>query len=311
MVEEKSSQDHQQDAGTAPKAIAAQSTPLTEVKSPPPVVPQQQTGAQPASSPTQRQEANAEEAIEKDLTKFERRILLATWAGVTAAAMTGVFIYSQFRVMTDQTNILSTQTIGAIADSIESGRRVEKQLSIAQQQATAAQDSVKGIKRQLRQDQEAMIVDERPWIGVIQVQTIGGIDSDTNFEVQEVNVVLRNSGKTPAVRVKFEWRDWEQPIDRAIPEYDAFMALSHARSMNVFNGNVLAPSAPGSIPLLGLRTVWSKDRHPDARLTVVYILGKLTYFDIFPKTPQHTTKFCLMHVSGPNFGLCPQSNWMD
>jgi hypothetical protein len=44
---------------------------------------------------------------------------------------------------------------------------------------------------------------------------------------------------------------------------------------------------------------------------IVYILGKITYKDIFKDTPLLRTKFCLVRQGGTQFTICPTGNSMD
>jgi hypothetical protein len=120
-------------------------------------LPPNQTGGEPASNHPENQQAQTIDAVERDLNKFERKILTATWVGVIAAAITGAFIYSQFRAMTDQNQILSSQSIAAVAGAIESERITREQLRIAQAQAEAAKVQGQIMRQQLD-------LSERPWI---------------------------------------------------------------------------------------------------------------------------------------------------
>lgn len=69
---------------------------------------------------------------------------------------TAIIFYRQFGQMKGQASILNDQAKQAAADSIEAGKRVEQQLHLAAQQVQAAQNSVKAIQQQMRQDQRAV-----------------------------------------------------------------------------------------------------------------------------------------------------------
>ena len=64
--------------------------------------------------------------------------------------------------MQTQTGILNTQAQQATADSVESAKRVERQLVIAQKQAKAAQDSAAAIQKQTRTTERAWVAVENP-----------------------------------------------------------------------------------------------------------------------------------------------------
>jgi hypothetical protein len=79
----------------------------------------------------------------------------------TALFAIGIFtarvFHKQFKEMKAQTEILNEQAKQAAADSIEAGRRIERQMDLAGKQVAAAQDGVKAIQRQMRQDQRAWL----------------------------------------------------------------------------------------------------------------------------------------------------------
>jgi hypothetical protein len=93
---------------------------------------------------------------EKSLIESRKMMRVTAWA-FGAALIGAFFIALQFIGLTHQNQILSAQAISATAGAVIGELNTIKQLNIAQRQATAAQDSVEAIKRQMRQDQ-------RPWI---------------------------------------------------------------------------------------------------------------------------------------------------
>lgn len=207
------------------------------------------------------------------LSKFERRVLTATWAGVVVAAGTGILIYSQFRVMSDQTLILSSQTISAAADSIESGRRVERQLAIAEQQAIAAKDSAEAIQRQMRQDQ-------RPWVRI----TTGALKLSEN-DFLRIPVHIASLGKTPARTVRTDI------VIRKISRNEPLQFLYDAHHDWDTEG-ILYTDAPVQFEATGGPTKISGSDLRDLNEGRAYVIfyGTTTYTDLFQK--QHWTKFC-------------------
>lgn len=103
---------------------------------------------------------------------------------------TAWIFHGQFKEMQTQTGILNTQAAQAAADSIEAGKRVERQLDLAGKQVKAAQDSAKGIQKQIQQDQRA-------WIDVGFGQFQWGLN-----EPVSIPVILTNVGKTPAMKFR-------------------------------------------------------------------------------------------------------------
>src|SRR6266446_7902349 len=117
-------------------------------------------------------------------------MVIVTAAGFFVGFITLVVFYSQFKEMKTQTGILNDQATQAAKDSSESSRKVERQLKIAKQQADAADNNVKVIQWQFRQDQRA-------WVGPEQV-----VHSKLSEGKPSFGVILRNTGKTPALEFK-------------------------------------------------------------------------------------------------------------
>lgn len=182
MTEEDSGpKDEQNDKAPEPVALIA---PVPLSVSPP----------QPVITPE-----TIEQEIKKEMSKFETAMVKLTWLGIAVTAITGGILYSQFRVMTDQTKILSDQSISAVAGAIESERNTRNQLLIAQQQASALQDEVTAIRQNF-------IKDERPHIAVVKYE-MTDIETGKSILVPVVgkpvlvNIIFKNVGKSPALNL--------------------------------------------------------------------------------------------------------------
>jgi len=186
MVEENPAKDSQQNTGGDSKLITPVPPVPAPIQPPKPVQSPQQTGVQSTGQPGEGHPNAAVGDVEKDLSTFERQMLWATWVAVIVAGLTGIILYSQFRIMGDQTKILSDQGISAIAGAIESERNTREQLRIANAQAQAAQDSVRAIQQQMRQDQ-------RPWLDIEFSDIVWAENQPLG-----VSMTLVNKGKTPA-----------------------------------------------------------------------------------------------------------------
>ena len=97
-------------------------------------------------------------------TSAKRSFLNPDWYMVILTALTLavglatlVVFYRQFREMTKQTEVLNKQLQQAAADSSEATGRLQKQLDIARQQASATEETVRTMRRQMRQDQRAWV----------------------------------------------------------------------------------------------------------------------------------------------------------
>ena len=138
----------------------------------------------------------------KKFGEFERLSLRwarlnAVFVGLTLFAITGtaVVFWDQFKEMSSQTDILAIAARQARRDSAESSANAARQLSIAQEQAKAAQDSVNAIQRQTE-------IGARPWLELSKIAITGGMTIDINGEAHsQVYVVATNVGKTPAREV--------------------------------------------------------------------------------------------------------------
>jgi hypothetical protein len=117
-------------------------------------------------------------------------IVILTTLLLIVGIITARFFYSQLAEMSRQTKILSTQAQQAASDSVAVTQRTEQQLGIAQRQATAAQDSVEAVRRQMREDQRAWLFPLNPPIPPLRI----GADVT-------VPLIITNMGKTPAIDV--------------------------------------------------------------------------------------------------------------
>src|SRR5207249_2228759 len=73
--------------------------------------------------------------------------------------------------------------------------------------------------------QDQMRLDQRAWIGVVDVVTDGGTETTDTFRAENVQIVIHNSGKTPALKMSgqcciFSSYIWSDPI----PDYDGEVA---------------------------------------------------------------------------------------
>jgi hypothetical protein len=192
-------------------------------------------------------------------------------------------------------------------------------------------------------------LDQRAWVGVIDTRTIGGEQTPDRkmFSFEGVQIPIRNSGKTPAInlsavilltsadsrekigdydsftteyrrrREEFSERSVSEMIQHnpqaaeAIRARDKEMKATEAQRANdLFPARqVLAPGVTITHGVSGAK--YQTGGITDIVRFTVYILGKITYNDIFNGTPKHTTKFCLMREFGMQFVPCLTGNSMD
>jgi len=168
------------------------------------------------------------------LKKIERHTLIIAWAGLIVASITGVVFYCQLREMSRQTKILSDQAKQGAADSIVSEGHTREQLRIANAQADAAQNGVKAIQRQMRQDQRA-------WITISFGKVTGGEGHPVSLPV-----VITNTGKTAAKKyvVKFVVRRVENT--RLSGES---LIFSYPKPYMRDSGGFILPAVPATVVL--------------------------------------------------------------
>jgi hypothetical protein len=191
-------------------------------------------------------------------------------------AVTLVVFYGQFGEMQTQTAILNTQAKQSAADSVEAANRVERQLAIAQQQAKAAQDSVRAIQKQMWQNQQALRLEESPWLAILKVDA-----EEDSGGAEKINVVVMNAGRTPAyethARIQFSMISPSAPPPTfAFKESDAKGAVD------------FAPGLPNSIPINGIIPSDSVASFKSGA-THAFIGLQLWYKDYWGK---HSSRFC-------------------
>jgi hypothetical protein len=242
-----------------------------------------------------------------------------------------------------QADAAKTQSDQAVAQTDKMGKSLEKTDSLIRATADLAAQAKRSANlsaTNLQASQDAIHLDERPWIGIAGVTTDGGTETQDAFRVESVSIAFHNSGKTPAVRMKLEccmfssilWRlpipDYDETVKenerskqalrdseikqhpelaKIFREQDALIASENKNFIH--EGGILAPGVFYTAGVIS-KTQWQRPTEAGQHLTL-YVMGKLTYYDIFPGTKQHSTKFCLMHTGGTSFSVCPASNWMD
>jgi hypothetical protein len=105
---------------------------------------------------------------------------------------TALVFHRQFKEMQKQTKILNDQAQQAATDSIDSAKRVEKQLGISDKQAKAARQNVAAIQQQMREDQRA-------WL---KLEMISSDYSNVVGAIPSAMMRVTNVGKTAALKVR-------------------------------------------------------------------------------------------------------------
>ncbi len=258
------------------------------------------------------------------------RLIAATKNLVTAAA-------SQAESAAAQSGSMKDLAQRALAQATASNRLATE----AKRSADISQAAMEaGIK--------ATQLDQRAWVGLSEFATVGGAQSadGRTFSFQSVRIAVRNSGRTPAINLSVVLMQTMLPRGQAVGDYDTFTTefnrrreeesakltadeikrnpemadrirardrehralLSRAEHDLFPAGQVLAP---GVTITQGTGSASYGVRGEPFTQNVVYILGKISYNDIFSGTQKHITKFCLMREFGTQFMSCPTGNHMD
>jgi hypothetical protein len=220
------------------------------------------------------------------------------------------------------------------AGAIGSAQAAKRQANISEKAFTASEAQ---SKRALDASIEMSYEERRAWVGVIEVKTVGGKEEKDRFGIQSVSIAVRNSGKTPALKMNVGHRDgiklWSDPI----PDYETFgiapqdrleelkrnnpkfaAEMQQAAIHFTVGGMVLPPDVPREVTL-ATETSWSihvENKLPSGKVrtepATIYLLGEILYSDVFTGTPQRSTKFCLMRTApASSFSICPTGNWME
>jgi hypothetical protein len=323
------------------------------------------------ASPAETNTRNELKQIEKDMSGFEKSTLRWSRVAVVMSSLAALFVCAQWWEMhtssrdthdlaiaaknqadrtkdvADAAKSQSEQAIAQTGKMRESLEKTDSLIRATNDLATQAKRSADLSAAGLKASQDAIHLDERPWIGLIDVQTTGGAETHDTFRVESVIIVIHNSGKTPALKISgqcclFSSYLWSEPI----PDYDSefrkseemraalrkrdheqmmavtkqhpelaatiaerekeFEALDSAMEKTMFHaGEVLAPGVTHASGIIS-KAQWGTRDERDMPKTI-YVLGKFTYRDMFPGTPEHTTKFCLMRRGGQLSPCAPKA----
>lgn len=207
----------------------------------------------------------------------------------------------------------------AIQDTLRENR--EDVTKVLAQNRTALEFSISQGKAALDASIEAFRLDHRPWVGISDIVTEGGMEEGDDFRIESLAIVIRNSGKTPAIFLGadccfVENRFWGDPV----PDY-ATLASERRIVGQLQTASALAPDASLRIKISGAESRTSRRiaswagaepfRKPIKMPTAIYRIGRIYYRDTFEGTPQHATTFCLVRWEGPAYVTCPNGGTMN
>ena len=173
-------------------------------------------------------------------------------------------------------------------------------------------------------------LDERAWLGLQNSSGTATWTPDGIVKLGNISVNLKNTGKSPALKISGRYIQVTKSVDDPVPDYEtelgiiqkrlrekvsqlskmypemASRILRDSKKVDVIpKGGVVAPDS-----MLVLKIVAGEIQMDRNKPNTVYILEKLTYFDIFKA--EHTTKICLELLPiETEFHPCMENNWMD
>jgi hypothetical protein len=182
-------------------------------------------------------------------------------------------------------------------------------------------------------------LDQRAWVGVVGVNAVGVKADEDSFGIQSLSIVIRNSGKTPALKMSASNRGgvklhsdpfpdyetiWTEPqrrleeLKRKNPQFAAAIAQMQQKTIRSTSEDMVLPPNAAQELIVATNEQWSTNiEHKSFSGMVqkdpltIYFLGKILYSDVFTGTPQRSTKFCLMRTApASSFSICPAGNSM-
>jgi hypothetical protein len=272
----------------------------------------------PSTIPTSRPNEPSRREIAGETNDQEKRSKWGngpdTWMVILTAILMSVGIvtawifFQQFREMSKQTALLNAQARQAIIDATEASKRVDRQLAITREQADAAQQSVKAIQGQMRQDQRA-------WIEVHY-----GTPNIVSDQQGSIPIVFKNVGKTPARSIEEFVCLQILPINKKVDLSSDTVRpqlTSHEGIMTPQSEDTLVATTMKTDPANRTRTlplILQKDDidNLSSGKTYYVIYGIVRYRDIF--NTLHWMKFCnwnaAYNIAVPA-GECAEFNSVD
>lgn len=211
------------------------------------------------------------------LTKF------GFWIALGAAVFVGV----QVQEMATQTQILSSQAITSVADSVSSD-------SIGQKQIEALQDEVTAIQRSMRQDQRAWISYE-----VATLDMPNGVPPVGSPFL--IRISFKNIGKSAALKTRTCTVGAFLPKDR-LPTFEC--------TGQFIQSGTLFPGSSTFSDLVGATHIQQTDRDKIMSDTFnMWVYGRFEYTDVFHV--QHWLNFCNRLLSGGGYAVCDKHTEVD
>jgi|SRR5579872_140390 len=205
--------------------------------------------------------------------------------------------------MSDAADKISQAAENMVAEDSRIADNAEKAMKASNEQSKSALDASIANSR----------LDERAWVGLLYpIKTADGEKLKVGRVVFKFR--FKNSGKTPAINVAYDILLRGTAPGDPIPDYGpATPEETYAKFTGIHESTVIAPGEEQFISFP--QTVFYGPKQiemTEKRQTILYFVGKVSYNDVFPNTPRHTTKLCVVYEPDTGeVGTCPINNTMD
>jgi hypothetical protein len=188
-----------------------------------------------------------------------------------------------------------------------------KQWQEANRSANAAECTARIAQDSLRNQEQSFITDQRAWVGLGNATCEKCSNAMKSINVSEPKFFILNTGKTPALHVRVE----AYPIVKIYKILEPPPTFEEAKNGKQYSV-IFKPSeytAPPGIPVEIYVPMFGSSTASDQPF--YYVVGRMTYFDIYQPKMVHHTAFCIMTGDKFPFGgpltwhLCSQGNSMD
>lgn len=201
------------------------------------------------------------------------------------------------------------------ASGTESTNQADKVIDHLNRLAGSFKKSTEYAKSALDTSVEAMRLDQRAWIGIPEIVVNSPLHTSESISYKGLSLVFRNTGKTPAINSYISFMlvssaeseppfDFDKAVTGKDDRRDQNYILQPKKAYGIF--------APGAVHTVVVSP--PAVHRGQGNLRRIYILGKTTYRDVFPGTPERMTKFCFTYQQFfPEYAFvpCPEGNWMD
>jgi hypothetical protein len=241
--------------------------------------------------------------------------LLVFFTGVLAVAAIAqcLIFWRQWKEMKSQLTVMdrqldemrsaSKQTDQLINEAAEHARASRIAADAAKVSADSSARIAAAATKSLEYTHEAIYLEQRAWMGVQSIDARGG--SSDSGEKLAVDIVIRNTGKTPAKKIKgfagFADVDRHDAIPDILSQFQLLPALQQKQVL-----------LPGASVTVSREITYGVEKMAKIRKDeiVAYIMGETSYFDIFDH--KHTTRYCFRYNGqGNTFSICNEFNDMN